>query len=139
MHRFTLWSVATTVVSGLLVLPITTSADAAPAAEPPPDSAFEKVTLNDRPGEPMDLAVLPNNDVLHVTRAGAVWLNEARSGVNRQIAQLDVYQHDEEGLQSTPSTRTSRTTTGSTCTTRRRWTLRSTTPRPPTSTSATRL
>ncbi|GGR61364.1 glucose/arabinose dehydrogenase [Nocardioides luteus] len=100
MHRFTLWSVATTVVSGLLVLPITTSADAAPAAEPPPDSAFEKVTLNDRPGEPMDLAVLPDGDVLHSTRAGKVWLNDAETGVNSLAAEFDVYQHDEEGLQS---------------------------------------
>ncbi|MCK9793449.1 PQQ-dependent sugar dehydrogenase [Isoptericola sp. 4D.3] len=48
----------------------------------------------------MDLAVLPDNDVLHVTRAGDVWLNESDTGVNRRIAQLDVYQHDEEGLQS---------------------------------------
>ncbi|MFC7879636.1 PQQ-dependent sugar dehydrogenase [Isoptericola sp. NPDC057391] len=78
-----------------------TSGQAATTADaPPPDSSFQKVTLNDRPGEPMDLAVLPNDDVLHVTRAGQVWLNEADSGVNRMIAQLDVYQHDEEGLQS---------------------------------------
>ncbi|MER7560506.1 PQQ-dependent sugar dehydrogenase [Nocardioides sp. NPDC126508] len=100
MRRFTLWSVATTVVSGLLVLPLTTSADAAPTADPPPDSDFEKVTLNDRPGEPMDLAVLPNGDVLHTTRAGKVWLNDADTGVNSVAAEFDVYRHDEEGLQS---------------------------------------
>ncbi|UMG92385.1 PQQ-dependent sugar dehydrogenase [Nocardioides sp. TF02-7] len=69
-------------------------------SEPPPDRAFQKVTLNDRPGEPMDLAVLPNNDVLHTTREGAIWLNDASTGVNRQVGQIDVYQHDEEGLQS---------------------------------------
>ena len=100
MRRFTLWSVATTVVSGLLVLPLTTSADAAPTADPPPDTDFEKVTLNDRPGEPMDLAVLPNGDVLHTTRAGKVWLNDADTGVNSVAAEFDVYRHDEEGLQS---------------------------------------
>ena len=33
----------------------------------PPDANFQKVTLNDTPGEPVDLAVLPNNDVLHTT------------------------------------------------------------------------
>lgn len=72
----------------------------APAAEPPPDSAFEKVTLNDRPGEPMDLAVLPNRDVLHTTRAGQIWLNDAETGVNSKAGFIDVYRHDEEGLQS---------------------------------------
>jgi len=30
-----------------------------PAPLPPDQSAFQKVTLNDRPGEPMSLAVLP--------------------------------------------------------------------------------
>jgi cytochrome c len=33
---------------------------AAAQTGPPPDSEFEKVTLNDLPGEPMDLAVLPD-------------------------------------------------------------------------------
>ncbi len=44
---------------------------------PPPDSGFQKVTLNDRPGEPMDLAVLPDGSVLHTTRAGTIWRNDA--------------------------------------------------------------
>jgi glucose/arabinose dehydrogenase len=89
------------VVAGLLALPPTAPGQAAPAAvDPPPDSAFQKVTLNDRPGEPMDLAVLPNSDVLHTTRSGEIWLNEARTGVNRKVGEIDVYEHDEEGLQS---------------------------------------
>lgn len=66
----------------------------------PPDSAFQKVTLNDYPGEPVDLAVLPNSDVLHTTRQGEVWLNDAESGLNTLAATVDVYEHDEEGLQS---------------------------------------
>ena len=67
---------------------------------PPPDSYFQKVTLNDSPGEPMDLAVLPDGSVLHTTRPGEVWYYDASTGVNSLAATLDVYQHDEEGLQS---------------------------------------
>ncbi|WP_338118127.1 PQQ-dependent sugar dehydrogenase [Streptomyces coryli] len=78
---------------------------AAPAASagadaPPPDSSFEKVTLNDRPGEPMDLAVLPDKTVLHVTRKGQIWQNNPDSGVNKLVAEMDLYLHDEEGLQN---------------------------------------
>ncbi|MEE2521915.1 PQQ-dependent sugar dehydrogenase [Pseudarthrobacter sp. J47] len=70
------------------------------AESAPADSSFQKVTLNDGPGEPVDLAVLPNNNVLHTTRGGEVWLNDATTGLNTLAAKLDVYQHDEEGLQS---------------------------------------
>ncbi|SEG97896.1 PKD domain-containing protein [Nonomuraea solani] len=67
---------------------------------PPPDSQFQKVTLNDNPGEPMDLAVLPDSRVLHTTRKGEVWLHDPKTGLNTLAAKLTVYQHDEEGLQS---------------------------------------
>jgi glucose/arabinose dehydrogenase/PKD repeat protein len=83
----------------------------AAGAGPPPDSEFEKVTLNDRPGEPMDLAVLPDGRVLHATRRGQLWLHDPATGVNKLAAQLDVYQHDEEGLQNVaidPNFRTNR-------------------------------
>ncbi|MFG1697902.1 PQQ-dependent sugar dehydrogenase [Nonomuraea sp. NPDC049309] len=76
------------------------SAAQAGAAAPPPDDQFQKVTLNDHPGEPMDLAVLPDNRVLHTTRRGEVWLHDPKTGLNTLAAKLDVYQHDEEGLQS---------------------------------------
>ena len=91
----------------------------------PPDTSFQKVTLNDGPGEPVDLAVLPNNDVLHTTRGGEVWLNDADTGLNTLAATLDVYEHDEEGLQSIALDPKfgPRATTGFTCTTRRRRTL----------------
>lgn len=71
-------------------------------AEPvrPDDSAFQKVTLNDGPGEPIDLAVVPDGRVLHTTRAGELWLHDPRTGLNTLAADLDVYTHDEEGLQS---------------------------------------
>ena len=93
-------------VTGALAVSLSTLVPAAghpghDEAEPPPsDALFEKVTLNDRPGEPMDLAVLPNGDVLHTTRAGNIWLNDYETGVNSVAGQIDVYQHDEEGLQS---------------------------------------
>jgi hypothetical protein len=51
-------------------------------AAPPPDDAFQRVTLNDRTGEPMDLAVLPNGDVLHTTRKGLIWRHSARTDVD---------------------------------------------------------
>jgi cytochrome c len=66
----------------------------------PPDSSFEKVTLNDEPGEPMDLAVLPDRRVLHTTRPGELWLHNPKTGLNTLAAEFELYQHDEEGLQS---------------------------------------
>jgi cytochrome c len=73
---------------------------AVPTAQPPPDTRFQKVTLNDRPGEPMDLAVLPDLRVLHTARTGEVRIHDPETGLNTLAATLDVYQHDEEGLQS---------------------------------------
>jgi cytochrome c len=69
-------------------------------AQAPPDSEFQKVTLNDHPGEPMDLAVLPDNRVLHTARTGELYLHDPRTGLNTIAAEFDVYEHDEEGLQS---------------------------------------
>ena len=67
--------------------------------EPPLESKFEKVTLNDRPGEPVSLAVLPDRRVLHTARTGEVRLFNPRTQLNTLAASVDVYQHDEEGLQ----------------------------------------
>jgi glucose/arabinose dehydrogenase len=103
--RTTLSGTTAILAAGVLATSLTAGATAAgpgaaePAA-PPPDTAFQKVTLNDRPGEPMDLAVLPNGDVLHTTREGVIWKNDARTGVNSVAGRIDVYRHDEEGLQS---------------------------------------
>jgi cytochrome c len=69
-------------------------------AQAPPDTEFEKVTLNDRPGEPMDLAVLPDGRVLQTTRPGQLWLHDPATGRNRVVNAFDLYRHDEEGLQS---------------------------------------
>ena len=72
----------------------------AAAQTPPPDSSFQKVVIDDSPGEPMDLAVMPDGRVLHVTRQGQVWLHDPDTGLKTLAAELDVYQHDEEGLQN---------------------------------------
>ncbi|MFE9204635.1 PQQ-dependent sugar dehydrogenase [Micromonospora sp. NPDC007230] len=91
-------------VAGLATITLVatpTVAMAQPAtADAPPESSFQKVTLNDHPGEPMDLAVLPDSRVLHVTRPGEVWLHDPATGRNTLAATLDVYRHDEEGLQN---------------------------------------
>ena len=52
------------------------------------------------PGEPIDLAVLPDGSVLHTDRNGDVWLHDADTGLKTLAAKVDVYSHDEEGLQS---------------------------------------
>jgi glucose/arabinose dehydrogenase len=77
-----------------------TSPAASGQDQPPAANRFEKVVLDDFPGEPMNLAVLPDGRVLHTTRTGIVRIYNPRTGLNTVAAELDVYQHDEEGLQS---------------------------------------
>ena len=84
-------------VAAFCALPAAAAAQG--GGEPPLASQFEKVTLNDRPGEPMSLAVLPDRRVLHTARTGEVRLYDPRTGLNTLAAEVDVYQHDEEGLQ----------------------------------------
>ncbi|WP_220039695.1 PQQ-dependent sugar dehydrogenase [Nonomuraea aridisoli] len=91
---------ALTAAAFLLPATVAQAAGATTAVAPPPDDQFQKVTLNDHPGEPMDLAVLPDSRVLHTTRQGEVWLHDPKTGLNTLAAEIDVYQHDEEGLQS---------------------------------------
>jgi cytochrome c len=83
-------------MGAMFVLPSAASAQGAP----PPDTQFQKVVIDDRPGEPMDLAVMPDGRVLHVTRQGHVWLHDPKTGLKTLAAELDVYEHDEEGLQN---------------------------------------
>jgi PKD repeat protein/glucose/arabinose dehydrogenase/type 1 glutamine amidotransferase len=61
---------------------------------------YEKVTLNDEPGEPMSLAVLPDGRVLHNTRNGEIRLYDPRTGASPVITTIPVYTHDEDGLQT---------------------------------------
>src|SRR3954449_6865251 len=70
----------------------------------PDQSHFQKVTLNDRPGEPMSLAVLPDGRVLHSARTGEIRLHDPRTGTNNIVTDMKqspqgLYQHDEEGVQ----------------------------------------
>ncbi|MDA0142322.1 PQQ-dependent sugar dehydrogenase [Solirubrobacter sp. CPCC 204708] len=73
----------------------------------PSQSEFQKVQLNDRPGEPMSLAVLPDGRVLHTARTGEVRIHNPRTGLNTLVINMadeeenpkGLYQHDEEGLQ----------------------------------------
>ncbi|WP_257155893.1 PQQ-dependent sugar dehydrogenase [Streptomyces sp. Ru87] len=70
--------------------------DDAPAAED-----FQQVTLAkgaEETGEPMSLAVLPDRSVLHTSRDGTLRITDA-GGTTRVAGTLDVYSHDEEGLQ----------------------------------------
>ena len=95
-------AVSALVMAGLATLPGTASAHPGhdhPGPAEPPASAFQKVTLNDRPGEPMALAVLPDGRVLHTARNGAVRIHNPRTGLNTIAANVPVYQHDEEGVQ----------------------------------------
>ena len=74
------------------------------AAQEFPSSPFQKVTLNDRPGEPMSLAVLPDGRVLHSARTGQVRIHNPQTGLNTLVADMrespqGLYQHDEEGVQ----------------------------------------
>jgi glucose/arabinose dehydrogenase len=75
-------------------------AGAAPGAAAE-EAQFQQVTLAkgvEMIGEPMSLAVLPDRSVLTTSRDGALYLTDD-AGDTRLSARLDVYTHDEEGLQ----------------------------------------
>ncbi|WP_217180464.1 PQQ-dependent sugar dehydrogenase [Streptomyces sp. AC495_CC817] len=82
-----------------LTAPPAGAADAEPKAAAAED--FQQVTLakgEPEVGEPMSLAVLPDRSVLHTSRDGELRLTDA-AGNTRLAGKLDVYSHDEEGLQ----------------------------------------
>jgi cytochrome c len=86
-------------VAGVAVLVTPAVAAAHPDHDLPPSSAFQKVTLDDFPGEPIALAVLPDRRVLHTARSGEVRIHEPSTGRNVLAAKIPVYLHDEEGVQ----------------------------------------
>ncbi|MFD3533298.1 PQQ-dependent sugar dehydrogenase, partial [Streptomyces sp. NPDC058664] len=62
---------------------------------------FQQVTLAKgvaETGEPMTLAVLPDRSVLHTSRDGTLRRTDA-AGTTTVAGRVDVYSHDEEGLQ----------------------------------------
>ncbi|MFD9539462.1 PQQ-dependent sugar dehydrogenase [Streptomyces sp. NPDC060022] len=76
------------------------TATAAPAADIPA-ADYQQVQLalgGAELGEAMSLAVLPDRSVVHTARDGTVRLTDA-SGATRTAGKLNVYTHDEEGLQ----------------------------------------
>jgi len=102
---------ALALLSGVLLAgaSLTLTAPTAGAAVADPGSAapaaaaedFQQVTLakgEPEVGEPMSLAVLPDRSVLHTSRDGELRLTDA-AGNTKLAGKLDVYSHDEEGLQ----------------------------------------
>ncbi|ONK11351.1 PQQ-dependent sugar dehydrogenase [Streptomyces sp. MP131-18] len=89
-------------IAGTITLATTQStAAAAPGEDPAPTAEFQQVTLakgEPEMGEPMSLAVLPDRSVLHTARDGTVRITDA-NGTTSVAGTLDVYAHDEEGLQ----------------------------------------
>src|SRR5688572_28404292 len=75
-------------LAGLTSLPAGAHPGHEPAPLPTDQSAFQKVTLNDHPGEPMSLAVLPDLRVLHTARTGQVRINDPRTGLNPLAADV---------------------------------------------------
>ena len=71
------------------------------AANAIPPSDYQQVQLALGPselGEPMSLAVLPDRSVVHTARDGTVRITDA-AGNTKTAGNLNVYTHDEEGLQ----------------------------------------
>ncbi|MDA0181382.1 PQQ-dependent sugar dehydrogenase [Solirubrobacter phytolaccae] len=96
-------AIAALLTLGCVGIPAAAQAQETPAPTPTPQPGaekFEKVTLNDFPGEPMNLAVLPDGRVLHTARTGEVRIHDPKSGRNVLAVRFEVYSHDEEGLQS---------------------------------------
>ncbi len=100
LRRFPAWAAPfaafTLLLSGGAV---TGTAAGAPGAIPPAD--YQQVQLAYGPaemGEAMSLAVLPDRAVLHTARDGTVRYTDP-AGNTKVAGRLDVYTHDEEGLQ----------------------------------------
>ncbi|MBP2335085.1 glucose/arabinose dehydrogenase/PKD repeat protein [Saccharothrix coeruleofusca] len=79
-----------------------TAADCEPDPDSPPtDADFDQVTLaqgEEKTGEPIALAVLPDRRVLHTSRDGRIWLTTPEA-TTTLAGQIPVYNHDEDGLQ----------------------------------------
>jgi cytochrome c len=70
---------------------------------PPEENRFEKEVLVENLNEPMEMAVLPNEDVLFIERHGAVKLYDHVTKMTTEIAKIEVstkYTNPEDGSQS---------------------------------------
>ncbi|MFB9474136.1 PQQ-dependent sugar dehydrogenase [Nonomuraea salmonea] len=84
-----------------LITPAALTFGATPAAADIPASDYQQVSLasgGSELGEAMSLAVLPNRSVVHTARDGTVRVTNA-AGTTKVAGRLNVYTHDEEGLQ----------------------------------------
>ncbi|WP_062428495.1 carbohydrate-binding protein [Herbidospora daliensis] len=85
-----------------LVAPAVVALSASPAnALTISASDYQQISLasgGNELGEAMSLAVMPNRSVIHTSRDGTVRVTDA-SGNTKVAARLNVYTHDEEGLQ----------------------------------------
>ncbi|MFE0855282.1 PQQ-dependent sugar dehydrogenase [Streptomyces mutabilis] len=100
--RFLLPALACVIGLSLPTGPVAAApADPGGGAETAAAEEFQQVTLAKgvaETGEPMTLAVLPDRSVLHTSRDGTLRLTDA-AGNTAVAGKLDVYSHDEEGLQ----------------------------------------
>ncbi|MFL6119466.1 carbohydrate-binding protein [Actinophytocola sp.] len=88
-------------VAATMVTAMAVATPAAQAGSVIPASDYQQVSLASGAaelGEPMSLAVLPNRSVVHTARDGTVRVTDA-AGNTKVAGKLNVYTHDEEGLQ----------------------------------------
>ncbi len=70
------------------------------AEEPALDwTNYERTTVTTDVGEPIDMAILPDNRILHTARNGEVRLTDPATGITEIVNKLDVYANSEDGLQ----------------------------------------
>ncbi|GAA1510713.1 carbohydrate-binding protein [Kribbella lupini] len=88
-------------ITAALIGALGVSAPAAEAGSTIPAADYQQVSLasgGNELGEAMSLAVLPNRSVIHTARDGAVRITDV-NGTTTLAGRLNVYTHDEEGLQ----------------------------------------
>ncbi|MEO1448623.1 MAG: ThuA domain-containing protein, partial [Bacteroidota bacterium] len=72
--------------------------DFALARVAPEENRFNKVVLDQGLYEPMELEMLPNRNILFVERRGAVKLYDQTAKQTKEVAKIEVYSGQEDGL-----------------------------------------
>ncbi|MEW2358836.1 PQQ-dependent sugar dehydrogenase [Spirillospora sp. NPDC029432] len=86
------------VTAAAMAVAVPPAAGAAQAAPPEHFYPYSLAQGPDEVGEPMAMEPLPDGSVLHTARDGVLRLTD-QNGRTRVAAQLNVYTHDEDGLQ----------------------------------------